>query len=143
MGRWDQTIDSECIALLNQYRKDGGVLKVNEIMAAKLREVRAKEELDKMSPEERGQLLEKNAKKVDIFRKLPIEGRKRYLEKLSDEETLELVKSEILMVTIMQHQYQQSVEDKARTSTESSHGVKVFFLLLTVPFEVMDLDIES
>jgi len=115
-SKWEQVIDSECLTLLNQYRKDGGVLNLNDVTAAKLREVRAKEELDAMSPEERGQLLDKNVKKVDIFRKLPPDARKRHLEKLSDEEKLELTKSEILMITIMQHQAQQSVEDRVRQS---------------------------
>jgi hypothetical protein len=115
-AKWDQTIDRECIMLLNQYRKDGGALRVNKVVAAKLREVQAQEELDTMSPEERGELVQKNAKKVDVFRKLPPEGRQRYLEKLTEEETLELTKSEILMVTILQHQHQKSVEARIRQS---------------------------
>ena len=50
---------------------------------------------------------------MDIFRKLPAEGRQRYLEKLGDEEKLELAKSEILMVA------PRCVETRVRIDTNS------------------------
>lgn len=115
-SKWESRVDSACLSLLHQYRKEGGELKVDTVVSGKLRELQAKEDLDAMSREEQSLLLEKNATKVDIFRKLPAEGRQRYLDKLPDEEKLELAKTEILMVTIMQHQHQQSIQARINQS---------------------------
>jgi len=115
-SNWESRIDSVCLNLLNQYRKDGGELKVDAVVRGKLLENQAKEELDAMSREGQNLLLQKNATKVDIFRKLPGEARQRHLEKLSEEEKLELAKTEILMVTIMQHQHQQSNDARIQRS---------------------------
>jgi len=103
-ARWRGKISNVCLTLMNEYRKQGGELNVEDEVKEKLLELQAKEELDAMSFEERNQLLEKNAKKVNIFRGLPPEGRTRYLERLKEEEKLELAKSEILMMTLLQAQ---------------------------------------
>lgn len=115
-ANWESRIDSVCLRLLSQYRKDGGELKVDAVVRGKLLELQAKEQLDAMSREEQSLLLQNNATKVDIFRKLPVEARQRHFEKLSEEEKLELAKAEILMVTIMQHQHQQSVDARIQNS---------------------------
>ena len=71
-----------------------------------LLEFRAQAELREMSPDDRAKMLEKWAKKVNVVRGLPPEGRVRYLERLSDEERIELSKSEMLMAQLVQSQSQ-------------------------------------
>jgi len=88
---------------------------VDDEVKGKLLELQAKEELDAMSFEERTRLLERNAKKVNVFRGLPPDGRKRYLERLADEDKLELAKSEILMMTLVQSQQQNLAPDPSRS----------------------------
>jgi len=109
-ARWRGKAANVCLMLLNKYRLDGGQLNVDDEIKGKLLEQQAREELDHMSTEERAQLLQKNAKKVNVFKGLPPDGRKRYLEKLGDNEKIELAKSEILMTTIQQYQQQQLVQ---------------------------------
>jgi len=113
-ARWRGKTSTVCLTLLNEHRKEGGELNVDEDVVAKLLELQAKDELDAMSFEERSQLLEKNAKRVNVFRGLPPEARKRYLERLAEEEKLELSKSEILMVTLLQGQQQMRAHEGAQ-----------------------------
>merc|ERR1740130_441544 len=40
--------------------------------------------------------------KVDVFMKLPVDTRKRHMEKLSADERLELISAQILIRTLMQ-----------------------------------------
>uniref|UniRef100_A0A7S1WFY8 Uncharacterized protein n=1 Tax=Alexandrium catenella TaxID=2925 RepID=A0A7S1WFY8_ALECA len=113
-ARWRGKTSSICLRLLNEYRKMGGELHVDDEVKEKLLELQAKDELDAMSVDERAQLLERNAKKVNVFRGLPDEGRRRYLERLSDQEKVELAKSEILMVTLMQAQQRMAHDAASR-----------------------------
>mmetsp|Transcript_73883 Transcript_73883/g.131095 ORF Transcript_73883/g.131095 Transcript_73883/m.131095 type:complete len:312 (-) Transcript_73883:30-965(-) len=101
---WRGKTRNVTLSLLNEFQKGGGELKLDEELKSKLLDLQAKEELDNMSFEERAKLLEKNAKKVNVFRNLPPEGRQRYLERLQDREKLELAMSEILMITLLQNQ---------------------------------------
>eukprot|EP00747_Dinoflagellata_sp_TGD_P186988 gnl/TRDRNA2_/TRDRNA2_44420_c0_seq1.p1 gnl/TRDRNA2_/TRDRNA2_44420_c0~~gnl/TRDRNA2_/TRDRNA2_44420_c0_seq1.p1 ORF type:complete len:309 (+),score=69.80 gnl/TRDRNA2_/TRDRNA2_44420_c0_seq1:60-986(+) len=112
-ARWRSKTSSVCFELLNEHRKAGGELHVTEEVKAELMQLQAKEELEAMSFDERNDMLEKNAKKVNVFRNLPDEARKRYLERLSEEEKMELAKSEILMMTLVERKanmLQRSVE---------------------------------
>jgi len=101
---WRGKTSQVCIMLLYRYKKEGGQLNVDDDVKFKLIEYQAKEELDKMSLDERSELLEKHAKKVNIVRKLPFEARKRYLVKVAEQEMLELAQCEILMNTLVQSQ---------------------------------------
>lgn len=113
-ARWRGKASSTCLKLLNEYWKNGGCLNVDDDTRNKLLELQAKDDLDSMSFEERAQMLEKNAKRVNVVRGLPLESRKRYLEKLGDDEKLELVKSEILMATLVEsQQYQQHLAQQS------------------------------
>lgn len=113
-ARWRGKTSDVCLALLYAYRKDGGELAVDESVKSKLLEMQAREELDTMSMEERSVLLENNAKKVNVFRALPPEGRQRYLERLGEQDKVELAKSEILMVTLTQIREQKQAQDAKR-----------------------------
>lgn len=101
-ARWRGKTSSVCLKLLNEYRKDGGELNIDDHVKDKLLELQALEELDTMSLDERAELLKNNAKKVNVIRALPFEARKRYLEKLSEEEKLDLAKSQMLMARLAQ-----------------------------------------
>ena len=70
-------------------------------------QVKAKEEIEAMTPVERGEFHEKMKKKMEVFMKLPKEGRKSYMGKLSQEEKLRFVKAQILLGSIMRQQAQQ------------------------------------
>jgi len=106
VARWRQKNSAVCLKLLAEFQKEGGEIKATSEVKDQLLNMRAKEGLDAMSFEERSKLLEKNAKKVNIFRNLPDEARLRYVEKLSDDEKLELCQTEILMVTVMNSRQQ-------------------------------------
>ena len=69
-------------------------------------QVKAKKEIEAMTPLERGEFLEKMKKKMEVFMKFPMEGRKIYMGKLSEEEKLRLVKAQILLVSMMRQQAQ-------------------------------------
>ena len=107
VARWRGKSTSVCLKLLSEHRKEGGDLNVTEEVKAELLQMQAKEELDAMSFDDRARLLEKNAKKVNVFRNLPDEARERHLAKLTQEEKMELAKSEILMMTLVQSRQQQ------------------------------------
>eukprot|EP00928_Gymnodinium_smaydae_P012962 TRINITY_DN14737_c0_g1_i1.p1 TRINITY_DN14737_c0_g1~~TRINITY_DN14737_c0_g1_i1.p1 ORF type:complete len:322 (+),score=99.63 TRINITY_DN14737_c0_g1_i1:24-968(+) len=107
VARWRGKTSEVCIELLSEFRKGGGELHVDEEVLAKLYERQAQKNLDAMTFEERSALLEKNAKKVNIVRNLPPDGRKRYVDKLSEQEKIELAQTEILMATLVQAREQQ------------------------------------
>lgn len=104
--RWRGKTSNVCLELLNKHRREGGELTVDDSIKGKLLELQAKEELDSMATEDQALLIEKNAKKVSVVSQLPVEGRLRYLAKLSEEEKLELAKTEILITTLQQLQQQ-------------------------------------
>jgi len=116
---WQKKTSVACLSLLRQHQKSGGDLNVEDAVKAQLLEMRAREDLDVMTPEVRGELLQKNAKKVQIFRSLPQDGRKRYLERLTEEEKVELAKSEILLTSVMQMQQQQKAQAQAQAQAEA------------------------
>lgn len=107
-GRWRGKTGNICLMLLQEFRKSGGDLHVDDEVKGKLLKVQAKEGLDAMTMEERTALLEKHAKKVNVFRGLPADARKRHMDRLSENERLELVQAEILMLTVQQLREQQA-----------------------------------
>jgi len=121
---WQKKTSVACLSLLRQHQKEGGELNVEDGVKAQLLEMRAREELDVMSPEERGELLQKNGKKVQVFRSLPQDGRKRYLDRLTEEEKVELAKSEILLTSVVQMQQQQRAQAQAQAKAEAEAKAK-------------------
>eukprot|EP00933_Yihiella_yeosuensis_P074638 TRINITY_DN83613_c0_g1_i1.p1 TRINITY_DN83613_c0_g1~~TRINITY_DN83613_c0_g1_i1.p1 ORF type:complete len:325 (+),score=62.59 TRINITY_DN83613_c0_g1_i1:38-976(+) len=103
-ARWRGKTSNVCLKLIYDYRKSGGEVKVTDDVYNKLIGMQANEELDAMTPEERAALIEKNVNKVNIFHKLPPEGRQRYLDRLGENEKMELAKSEVLIQGLLQSQ---------------------------------------
>merc|ERR1712014_249401 len=71
---------------------------------------KAKESIEKMTPEERGEHLQKMQKKVEIFMKLPDEGKKSYMQKLTEAEKIDFMKCQMLMMSLMQQQQMQQMQ---------------------------------
>lgn len=115
-ARWRGKNSSVCVSLLREFKNEGGQLTVDEEVRNKLIVLQAKEDLENMSFEERSTVLEKNAKKVNVVKKLPLEARKRHLEKLGEQEKLEFTQCEILMSTLVQSQGWQ--DKMAKEATE-------------------------
>jgi len=111
---WQRKAHGLCLQLVYAYKKGGGEVKGGEGLVLKLLEIQAHQELDAMSREDCSALLDKNAKKVQTFRALPQDGRERYMEKLPEAEKLELMKSEILLMAVMQNQKQQAMIEARR-----------------------------
>lgn len=111
---WQKKAHGQCLQLVYEYKKGGGEVKGGVGLVLKLLEIQAHQELDSMSREDCSALLDKNAKKVQTFRALPPEGRERYMEKLPEAEKLELMKSEILLMAVMQNQKQQAMLEARR-----------------------------
>eukprot|EP00930_Biecheleria_cincta_P079706 TRINITY_DN6760_c2_g1_i1.p1 TRINITY_DN6760_c2_g1~~TRINITY_DN6760_c2_g1_i1.p1 ORF type:complete len:334 (-),score=80.14 TRINITY_DN6760_c2_g1_i1:59-997(-) len=105
-ARWRGKTRRVCLQILRAHQEDGGELNVDLEVKGKLIELRAKEELDVMTIDQRVELLNRNAKKVNVLRGLPSEARQQYLAKLQEGEKLEIAKSEILMMTLAQSQHQ-------------------------------------
>lgn len=108
-ARWRDKNSTVCIKLLNQYRQEGGELHVDDEVRNKMLAEQAKEELDKMSLDERAALLERQAKKVNVIRGLPDAARVRYLERLPEQEKLEIAQADILMITLTQSRRDQQL----------------------------------
>jgi len=111
---WQKKAHGLCLQLVYEYKKGGGEIKGGVGLVLKILEIQAHHELDAMSREDCSALLDKNAKRVQTFRSLPPEGRERYLEKLPEAEKLELMKSEILLMAVMQNQKQQAMLEARR-----------------------------
>merc|ERR1712048_855150 len=62
----------------------------------------AKKEIEEMTPEERGELITKMQKKVEVFMNLPPEGRASYMQKLQEGDKLEFMKTQILLMSQLQ-----------------------------------------
>merc|ERR1712083_1229699 len=82
-----------CLQILRAHQEEGGELNVDLEMKGKLLELRAQEELDHMTIDQRAELLQQNAKKVNVLRNLPSEARQQYLQRLQEGEKLEIAKS--------------------------------------------------
>merc|ERR1711920_1205057 len=69
---------------------------------------RATQELVSMNPEEKGELVKKMTKKLETMTKLPEEARLNYVKKLKEEEKVEMIKVQIITMSMLQQQQQQA-----------------------------------
>eukprot|EP00929_Paragymnodinium_shiwhaense_P121473 TRINITY_DN93716_c0_g1_i1.p1 TRINITY_DN93716_c0_g1~~TRINITY_DN93716_c0_g1_i1.p1 ORF type:complete len:314 (-),score=96.49 TRINITY_DN93716_c0_g1_i1:97-1038(-) len=116
-ARWRGKQGRVCLEILNEHAKAGADLDIGVEVKEKLLEMQAKDALSAMTLEQRTKLLEKNAKKVNVFRGLPDEARIRYLAKLTDNEKIELAQAEMLMATLVQN-HQEEISREAARLTE-------------------------
>jgi len=85
---------------------------------------KAQAELEALTPAERGEVLERIQKKLQVFMKLPDEGKKSYMQRLSDSEKLEFVKGQMLMMSQMQQeQMKQMKAAQEQAQATSTPGV--------------------
>merc|ERR1740121_2733269 len=84
-------------------------------------QVKATEQIEALTPKERGELVQKMENKFKVLANLPPENRKQYVEKLSDEEKLELVKTQILMMSIVRQQMQ-AQQNGAKMAAPTQQG---------------------
>jgi len=121
--RWQQTAQSTCMKLVKMHMMQAGDAPVdmfgdNPLM--KKHGEKAKEQLDQMSPTERGELLQKMQKKIQIFAQLPADTRSTHMSRLSEDDQIEFVKAQILMVSVMKQQWEVSQRQACQHS--NSHG---------------------
>jgi len=108
--RWMQVAQGTCMQLLRAHQMTSGKFPAefmgdNPLMQKHGKQ--AKEDLDAMTPEERGALLnEKMKKKISIFAQLPPEAREKHMSQLSEEDQLEMLKAQILMMSVMKQQWE-------------------------------------
>lgn len=122
--RWQQVAQSTCVKLVQMHLMQSGDAPVepfgnNPLM--KKHAEKAKEQLDKMSASERGELVSKMQKKIQIFSQLPADTRATHMERLSEDDQLEFVKAQILMVSVMKQQWeaqQRQAQSQAQSGTE-------------------------
>mmetsp|Transcript_22778 Transcript_22778/g.53158 ORF Transcript_22778/g.53158 Transcript_22778/m.53158 type:complete len:352 (+) Transcript_22778:61-1116(+) len=106
--QWHSRAQGACMRAVKEHQGSGGQLpQASFNVSPDLQSLQpaARESLDKMTPEERGELIQKMQKKVMVFMNLPPEGMKRYCESLSAEDKLEFVKGQLLLVSRMQQQW--------------------------------------
>lgn len=104
-ARWRGHSSEIMFKLLYDHWHSGGVLHVDAVVKHQMMKHGAKVQLNQMSTDERRQLLESSIDKVNVFHKLPHDGRQRYLERLDDQEMLEFTKAEILVATLVQSRH--------------------------------------
>mmetsp|Transcript_112185 Transcript_112185/g.229676 ORF Transcript_112185/g.229676 Transcript_112185/m.229676 type:complete len:364 (-) Transcript_112185:45-1136(-) len=119
---WQMKAQQTLMQVMKKHQETGGELPAglpqgdNPEMEA-LQE-KAKAEIEKMTPTERGELIQKMQKKVEVFANLPGEARMAHMNKLKDEDKLEFVKTQILLMSLMKQQWAEQQEAQQR----SGHG---------------------
>jgi len=112
MQGWQQKASQACMAAVKAYQASGGELPGSGAMPGgiphnpellRLMQM-ARESIEKMTPEERGQHINLMHKKVQVFMNLPPERRMSYLDKLPEPEKIEFLKGHILLMSAMRQQ---------------------------------------
>jgi len=123
--RWQKKTNDVCEHILAMARKDGAVLTCDESLKMKVFQIEAQESLMTFSNEQKQSLLDKNGRRVQIFRELPLENRVKYLQNMSDEEKIDLMKSELLLLSVMQAQQKENQAKKlARSNGKFKPGTE-------------------
>jgi hypothetical protein len=105
--RWQNKAKGVCMTLLYEFQQEGGTLNGHSGVKMAVLEIAAAESLKTMTPEARGELLEKNMKKVILYRDMPPEARLKFLDALKEEDRVELMKSDLLLRNYTQQQEKQ------------------------------------
>lgn len=121
---WMMKAEQTCMHVMRQHQASGGHLpmgpfgdnpEMNKLQG------KAKEQLEAMTPERREELLGKMAKKVEVWMNLPQEGKTSYMQKLSEEDRLQFIMTQILLVSKMQEQWKAQQEKMHQHSHEHAH----------------------
>lgn len=126
---WQKKAEATCRKCAILHKEHGGKLDASpefekSLMMLKMQE-NAQKEVQKMSPKEQEELLARMRKKVEIFTKLPQEGRQSYIDKLSESDRMEFGKAQILLFETLRQEQQKagaasSAGGSARCSKEAS-----------------------
>jgi len=122
---WRNKAHMTCMQAVKQHQVNGGQMpKHPELFSGTNPELiqKAKEELSSMTPEQRKELFDRFQKKVEVYMNLPPEGKAAHMKKLGDAEKLEYAKAQILMVNMMQLQWQQQQEAAKKAQASGSAG---------------------
>jgi len=76
----------------------------------------AKQQIDEMTPEQRGDHLQRMQQRIQVFMNLPHERRKQYLQDLPAGDRLDLLKAQLLMVAAMQQQAVMKQQEQGTSS---------------------------
>jgi len=117
---WKQKATQTCMQVVKKHQVGGGAMPAGMGMMdpemEKLQE-KAKAEVEAMTPKERGELVEKMQKKMEVFAKLPPEAKASHMQKLTEEEKLEFAKTQILMMSIIRQQWQAQQQANGQNMT--------------------------
>lgn len=137
MQAWMHKAQTTCMRVVKMHQLSGG--KAPQMQPQGPPEMmkfypEAKEACDKMTPLERGELLEKFQKRFEIFGKLPPPARNEYFTKLTDEDKLEFAKVQILMVHLMKQQWEE--QQKVAASAMAKTGISLNGGLMQAPAQM-------
>lgn len=124
---WQQKATRCCMSVVKEYQKTGGEMPqgpVGDNAGPALQEfgTEAREEIDKMSPEERGVLLQTMTKKFEVLQNLPPDARQEYLKKLPDADRKEFAKAQILIMSVMRQQWEATQRSAQAQATPPPKG---------------------
>lgn len=132
MQMWKTKASQTCMAALKAHQAGGGELLKMPMMPQLDKEFaeemetfgsQAREEISKMSEEQKRSFMdEKTLKKMQVFQKLPPDGRMGYVKRLANDEKLEFVKTQMIAADLMKRQYQEQQSAQAPTACTMDEG---------------------
>lgn len=104
-GGWQSKAETTCRDCAIVHKDQGGSLNASPEFEQGLDMIRLQQkavsEVKKMSEKEQEELVGRMRKKVEVFSKLPAEGRKSYMDKQTEEDRMEFGKAQVLLFDIM------------------------------------------
>jgi hypothetical protein len=120
--RWSGVAQQTCMRIVQGHMRANGECPMAQHIEnpdPKFLEMKekAEAEIDAMTPEEQDKCAEDMQKKIQVFAQLPNEAKLRYMQKLGEEDKVELVKAQVLMTRKMKAAW-----EKQQGSTNKSSG---------------------
>eukprot|EP00421_Protoceratium_reticulatum_P061805 CAMPEP_0168495060 /NCGR_PEP_ID=MMETSP0228-20121227/71545_1 /TAXON_ID=133427 /ORGANISM="Protoceratium reticulatum, Strain CCCM 535 (=CCMP 1889)" /LENGTH=295 /DNA_ID=CAMNT_0008511873 /DNA_START=36 /DNA_END=920 /DNA_ORIENTATION=+ len=123
---WQQKAQQTCMLVVKKHQMSGGEMPDGPFGVSPSPEMaemsaEAKKGLETMTPAQRGELVQRMQKKLEVFMKLPPEGRLSHLKKLPEAERLEFLQGQILMVSIMKDQWRAQQQPQPGSQHQHEH----------------------
>jgi len=121
---WQRKAHQACFEVVKLHQAAGGEMPQDFSPPEEMVQMRnkAQEEIEKMTPQDRAEMLQKMRRKVEIFANLPPDARETHLKRLSEHERLEFVKAQMLLMGIMQDQWRSSKQgEKCEHGHDHAH----------------------